>query len=310
MAASIGSSLVKCTPKLTELKRSFSFNQVMMRIQDPKLSLPFYQNYFDMKLIETRHLDDFSLYFLVTIPPGQSGPTEGRSYLKSGDYGCCLELTHNHGTEKDDTFRHHSGNSPPKGFGHIGFLVDNLDAFTAKLENDGVPFAQKASNGMAFALDPDGYWVEIHQRATIVDRAPNFHHAMLRVRNINKSLEFYDKICGLVHVATFQYPLYKSYFVAEESSTMPDNVYSYSGQLLELAVENDDTDQNYTSGNEEPRGFGHIALMVDDVQSACDEMETCGVTFKKRPSEGKMKGLAFILDPDGYWIEIVKRGIE
>lgn len=44
--------------------------------------------------------------------------------------------------------------------------------------------------------------------------------------------------------------------------------------------------------------------MVPDVYTACERFEKLGVSFVKRPDEGRMKGLAFIKDPDGYWIEI------
>ena len=57
----------------------------------------------------------------------------------------------------------------------------------------------------------------------------------------------------------------------------------------------------------EKDGFGHIAFNTDDVYAACDKLEKAGVTFKKKPDEGRMKGLAFAYDPDGYWVEIVKR---
>lgn len=40
--------------------------------------------------------------------------------------------------------------------------------------------------------------------------------------------------------------------------------------------------------------------MVDDVYKACEELESKGCTFQKKPDEGRMKGLAFALDPDGY----------
>jgi lactoylglutathione lyase len=63
-----------------------------------------------------------------------------------------------------------------------------------------------------------------------------------------------------------------------------------------------------SNGNTEPcRGFGHIAVMTRDVYAACAELEANGVAFQKRPDEGRMKGLAFALDPDGYWVEVVKR---
>jgi lactoylglutathione lyase len=65
------------------------------------------------------------------------------------------------------------------------------------------------------------------------------------------------------------------------------------------------------NGNVEPhRGFGHIAVMTPDVYAASAELEAGGVRFQKRPDEGRMKGIAFALDPDGYWIEIVSRSPE
>lgn len=45
---------------------------------------------------------------------------------------------------------------------------------------------------------------------------------------------------------------------------------------------------------------GHIAISVDDIQAACERFERLGVRFQKRLTDGKMKNIAFILDPDGY----------
>lgn len=56
----------------------------------------------------------------------------------------------------------------------------------------------------------------------------------------------------------------------------------------------------YSNGNSDPgRGYGHIAITVDDVEKACDRLEKLGVPFQKKPNDGKMKGIAFVLDPDG-----------
>jgi lactoylglutathione lyase len=64
----------------------------------------------------------------------------------------------------------------------------------------------------------------------------------------------------------------------------------------------------YSNGNSDPgRGYGHIAITVDDVTAACDRLEKLGVPFQKKPNDGKMKGIAFVLDPDGSVISLVLR---
>ncbi|MBT3736568.1 MAG: lactoylglutathione lyase, partial [Gammaproteobacteria bacterium] len=46
-------------------------------------------------------------------------------------------------------------------------------------------------------------------------------------------------------------------------------------------------------------------ISVPDVYQACERFDSLGVDYVKRPDDGNMKGLAFIKDPDGYWIEIL-----
>ena len=69
-----------------------------------------------------------------------------------------------------------------------------------------------------------------------------------------------------------------------------------------------ESDANYkvVNGNTEPyRGFGHVAISVDNIQAACKRIEDAGYTFKKKLTDGSMRSIAFVLDPDEYWVEII-----
>lgn len=103
----------------TKISNECNFSQTMLRIKDPEKSLAFYKK-MGMKLLEERHFSDFSLFFM--------GSSNVADDAKVKDlFNPVLELTHNHGTEKDDSFKHYTGNEDErKGFGHIGFLVDDV----------------------------------------------------------------------------------------------------------------------------------------------------------------------------------------
>ena len=67
-----------------------------------------------------------------------------------------------------------------------------------------------------------------------------------------------------------------------------------------------DADFKYHDGNAQPQGFGHICFSVPDLDVAVRWFDANQVTYVKRPDQGKMKDVAFIKEPDGYWIEIVE----
>ncbi|KAK8590811.1 hypothetical protein V6N13_030887 [Hibiscus sabdariffa] len=65
-------------------------------------------------------------------------------------------------------------------------------------------------------------------------------------------------------------------------------------------TESDPEFKGYHNGNSEPRGFGHIGITVDDAIKACERFERLGVEFVKKLDAGKMRGIAFIKDPDDF----------
>jgi len=144
-----------------------------------------------------------------------------------------------------------------------------------------------------------------------------FQQTMYRIKDPKVSLDFYTRVLGMRLLQKFDFPSMKFslYFMGYESAEdIPkDNtertrwVFNQRA-TLELTHnwgDEDDPNKKYHNGNSEPRGFGHIGVVVPDVVAACKRFEEQGVNFIKRPNDGKMKGLAFITDPDGYWIEIL-----
>ena len=62
------------------------------------------------------------------------------------------------------------------------------------------------------------------------------------------------------------------------------------------------------TGNAEPhRGFGHVCISVDHIEAACARLEDAGYSFQKKLTDGRMRNIAFALDPDGYWVEIISQ---
>jgi lactoylglutathione lyase len=147
--------------------QGFVFNQTMLRIAEPKRSLDFYTRVMGMTLLKRLDFEDmkFSLYFLSAgddfsdISEDETVRT-GQTFARPA----MLELTHNW-TDTANTVDYHNGNSEPKGFGHIGFHVPNLDAACERFEALGVAFQKRpndgAMKGIAFIKDPDNYWIEI-----------------------------------------------------------------------------------------------------------------------------------------------------
>ncbi|HEY4529443.1 MAG TPA: lactoylglutathione lyase [Luteimonas sp.] len=145
-----------------------------------------------------------------------------------------------------------------------------------------------------------------------------FNHTMLRVKDARASLDFYTRVLGfsLVRQSDFPEAGFSLYFLAiVDPADIPADdaarkawVAGLQG-VLELTHNHGTESQDgpvYHDGNSEPRGFGHICITVPDVRAACERFEALGVPFQKRLTDGRMKEIAFIKDPDGYWVEIIQ----
>lgn len=146
-----------------------------------------------------------------------------------------------------------------------------------------------------------------------------FNHTMLRIKDPKASLDFYTRVLGftLVRKVDFDEARFSLYFLVlvDDDSDIPDDDAGRRQWLarqrgvLELTHNHGTETQPgpvYHDGNSEPRGFGHICVSVPNVVGACTRFEELGVEFQKRLSDGRMRDIAFIKDPDGYWIEIIQ----
>lgn len=151
---------------------------------------------------------------------------------------------------------------------------------------------------------------------TAATRGYVLNQTMLRVKDPARSVAFYSQVLGMTQLDRYDFPAMKFslYFMGYPISAIPTDpaerarwVFEQPA-LLELTHNwgtEKDPQAAYHNGNSDPRGFGHIGISVPDVYAACRRFESLGVEFVKRPDDGSMKGLAFIKDPDGYWIEIL-----
>ena len=146
-----------------------------------------------------------------------------------------------------------------------------------------------------------------------------FNHSMLRVKDPAVALDFYTRLMGLRLLRKLDFPelRFSLYFLAHlpADKAVPDDTgermawtFSQRG-VLELTHNwgsESQADFKYHDGNAQPQGFGHLCFSVPDLDAAVAWFDQHQVPFVKRPDQGKLKDVAFIKDPDGYWIEIVE----
>ena len=123
-------------------------------------------------------------------------------------------------------------------------------------------------------------------------------HTMIRVRDLDRSIDFYTRLLGMKLLRRKDYPSgeFTLAFVGygdEESSTVVELTHNWGqGEPYELGT-----------------GFGHLAIGMPDIHGACDRLGAEGVAIPRPPGPMKHGGsvIAFIDDPDGYKIELIEK---
>ena len=122
-------------------------------------------------------------------------------------------------------------------------------------------------------------------------------HTMLRVGNLQRSIDFYTKVLGMNLLRISENPEYKYTLAFVGYGKNPDHA------EIELTY-------NHGIDHYEPgTAFGHIALGVVDVAAACAKIRAIGgnITREPGPVKGGSSVIAFVTDPDGYKIELIER---
>ncbi len=125
----------------------------------------------------------------------------------------------------------------------------------------------------------------------------NILHTMLRVGDLQRSIDFYTRALGMTLLRTTERP--------EQQYTLAFVGYGTNPGHAELELTYNYGVASYELGN----AYGHIALGVPDVAAICDQVRAAGGVVSREP--GPVKGgntlIAFVTDPDGYKIELIQR---
>ncbi|KAH7215956.1 Glyoxalase/Bleomycin resistance protein/Dihydroxybiphenyl dioxygenase [Fusarium oxysporum] len=297
--------------------KTYKLNHAMIRVKDPRSAIQFYE-LLGLSVVQklTFPENKFDLYFLGVDSPGS--PSHGKfTFDRQG----LIELTHNYGTESDENYRVSNGNEKPYlGFSHISMSVANVQSTYQTLAKAGYKFQQDVSSGNepVIALDPDGYWIRITEegspnKSTASSPPGSFsvNQYAMRVTDATRSVRYYTENLGMKLIKTLdsQNGNSKTFLLGYPPTgpfTGTEDLSCREGLLALIWQGGENAISQVHNGNDQPQGFGHICVTVDNIDAACARLEGLNVAWKKRLTDGKMKNVAFLLDPDNYWIELVQ----
>ena len=125
-----------------------------------------------------------------------------------------------------------------------------------------------------------------------------FLHTMLRVGDLERSIDFYTRVLGMQLLRTTHRP--------EQQYSLAFVGFAGNPEQAEIEL----TYNHGVSSYEHGTAFGHLAIGVDDVAATCETIRANGgtVTREAGPVKGGSTIIAFVVDPDGYKIELIQRG--
>ena len=125
-----------------------------------------------------------------------------------------------------------------------------------------------------------------------------FLHTMLRVGDLQRSIDFYTRLLGMKLLRTTERP--------EQKYSLAFLGYGSNPEHAEIELTHNHGTGSYEMGT----AFGHLALGVPDVHAACESIRAGGGVISREagPVKGGTTIIAFVTDPDGYKIELIQRG--
>ena len=122
-------------------------------------------------------------------------------------------------------------------------------------------------------------------------------HTMLRVGDLQRSIDFYTRVLGMQLLRTSDNPEYQY--------TLAFLGYESNPQQAELELTYNYGTDSYDHGT----AYGHLAIGVPDIYAACDKIRAANgqITREPGPVKGGSSVIAFVVDPDGYKIELIER---
>lgn len=130
-------------------------------------------------------------------------------------------------------------------------------------------------------------------------------HTMVRVRDVDESLNFYCDLLGLEEMRRIDHD--KGRFTLIFLAAPADKARSEAERSPEVELTYNWPDENgeVETPTRDARNFGHLAYRVDDIYATCQRLMDGGVTINRPPRDGHM---AFVRSPDGISVELLQEG--